>query len=493
MSSSSDARSRTRRRRPDRRPDRPREQRPERNGAPRPERNGAPRPQQPKATPAGNGFTEIGVAEEIAAVLAGQGITEPRPIQAETIAAGLAGRDVCGRAPTGSGKTLAFCLPLAHMNRSRGKPIAMVLAPTRELALQIAEVLEPLAAHKGLRVRTLIGGTKIDRDIKALRQGTDIVVGCPGRMVDLANRNALVLRHVRTAVLDEADRMADMGFIPDVTRLLDATDCADGQLLLFSATLDDTTAKLERRYQSDPVRVDVGAAVKATGNVSHTWHVVPRQERRPITEKLLADSRSAIVFTRTKRGADRLAKQLSRGGLKAAPIHGDRSQSQRQRALNDFTDGRVGVLVATDIAARGIHVDDVDVVLHYDLPATAEDYTHRSGRTGRAGADGTVHAVVCDDSRADARTLAKDLTVDLGWVGDKNGPNTAPPKQPGNGGGGRGGNGRNGGGRNGGGRNGGGNGGGNTNGGGNSSRRRRNGNGQASGGQRSGRNQSRRG
>ena len=419
MSSSSDARSRTRRRRPDRRPDRQREQRPERNGAPRPERNGAPRPQQPKATPAGNGFTEIGVAEEIAAVLAGQGITEPRPIQAETIAAGLAGRDVCGRAPTGSGKTLAFCLPLAHMNRSRGKPIAMVLAPTRELALQIAEVLEPLAAHKGLRVRTLIGGTKIDRDIKALRQGTDIVVGCPGRMVDLANRNALVLRHVRTAVLDEADRMADMGFIPDVTRLLDATACEEGQLLLFSATLDDTTDKLERRYQDRPVRVDVDTAPIAKGDVTHTWRVVPRTSRRQATETALAGQGSAIVFTRTKRGADRLARQLSKGGLQAAPIHGDRSQNQRQRALAQFTEGKVQVLVATDIAARGIHVDEVDMVLHYDLPGSPEDYTHRSGRTGRAGADGTVVALVCEDNGKEALDLERAVEADVRWDGPK--------------------------------------------------------------------------
>ena len=437
-------------------------------------------------------FEALGVDQELVRILGRQQIRTPRPIQADTIEAALDGLDVCGRAPTGSGKTLAFVLPLAHLVPGNGRPVGLVLAPTRELAVQIDEVLAPLADRRGLRTRVLIGGTKINKDINALKRGVDILVGCPGRMIDLKNRGLLDLSKVRMAVLDEADRMADMGFIPDVTRLLDATDCADGQLLLFSATLDDTTAKLERRYQSDPVRVDVGNAVKASGNVSHTWHVVPRADRRPITEKLLSDSRSAIVFTRTKRGADRLAKQLSRGGLKAAPIHGDRSQSQRQRALNDFTDGRVGVLVATDIAARGIHVDDVDVVLHYDLPATAEDYTHRSGRTGRAGADGTVHAVVCDDSKGDARTLAKDLTVDLGWVGDKNGPNTAAPKQAGNGGnngGGRGGNARNGGGNNGGRSKSGGNGGG-------GGRRRNgngNGNGQASGGQRSGRNQSRRG
>ena len=285
-------------------------------------------------------FEALGVDQELVRILGRQQIRTPRPIQADTIEAALDGLDVCGRAPTGSGKTLAFVLPLAHLVPGNGRPVGLVLAPTRELAVQIDEVLAPLADRRGLRTRVLIGGTKINKDINALKRGVDILVGCPGRMIDLKNRGLLDLSKVRMAVLDEADRMADMGFIPDVTRLLDATDCADGQLLLFSATLDDTTAKLERRYQSDPVRVDVGNAVKASGNVSHTWHVVPRADRRPITEKLLSDSRSAIVFTRTKRGADRLAKQLSRGGLKAAPIHGDRSQSQRQRALNDFTDGR---------------------------------------------------------------------------------------------------------------------------------------------------------
>ena len=398
-------------------------------------RQDRPREDRPVADAPANGFTALGVDPAITAILAEQGITVPRPIQAETIAAGMAGHDVCGRAPTGSGKTLAFSLPLAHMNRSRGKPVALVLAPTRELALQIAEVLEPLAAPKGLRVQTLIGGTKIDRDIKQLRQGCDIVVGCPGRMVDLVNRSALVLRHVRTAVLDEADRMADMGFMPDVTRLLDETGCEEGQLLLFSATLDETTDKLERRYQDSPVRVDVESAPQAKGDVTHTWRVVPRTDRRDATVVALRDHSSAIVFTRTKRGADRLARQLSKDGHSAAPIHGDRSQSQRQRALAQFTDGKVQVLVATDIAARGIHVDEVDLVLHYDLPGSPEDYTHRSGRTGRAGADGTVVALVCDDNGKEALDLEKALQVPVTWDGPRARPTEREKPTRGGGGG----------------------------------------------------------
>ncbi len=356
-------------------------------------------------------FADLGVDASIARTLRRSGINTPRPIQADTVAAGLAGRDVCGRAPTCSGKTLAFALPLSQMQRGDGHPVGLVLAPTRELALQITEVLRPLTHHNDLRVRTLIGGTSITKDTSALGRGIDIVVGCPGRSLNLLQRGDLDLSHVSLAVLDEADRMADMGFIPDVTRLLDATACRAGQLLLFSATLDDTTGALERRYQRDPVRVDVDHTPVAKGTVTHTWHVVDRQLRRSTTEKVLDRHNSAIVFTRTKRGADRLARQLGKAGHSAAAIHGDRSQNQRQRALARFATCEVKVLVATDIAARGIHVDDVNVVIHYDLPATAEDYTHRSGRTGRAGADGTVVAVVPSDMEDDAGSLRRSLSI----------------------------------------------------------------------------------
>ena len=383
-------------------------------------------------------FADLGVDPAMVKTLRKGGIDTPRPIQADTVAAGLVGRDVCGRAPTGSGKTLAFALPLAHQDAGDGRPVGLVLAPTRELAIQITDVLRPLAARRRLSIRTLIGGTSINKDINALRRGIDLVVGCPGRTLDLMQRGNLDLSQVRLAVLDEADRMADMGFIPDVTKLLDATDCTDGQLLLFSATLDDTTAKLERRYQHDPVRVDVGTAPAAKGNVSHTWHIVGRQSRRPTAEKVLDHHSSAIVFTRTKRGADRLARQLGNAGHHAAAIHGDRSQNQRQRALSRFAAGEVKVLVATDIAARGIHVDDVDVVIHYDLPATAEDYTHRSGRTGRAGADGTVVAIVPDDMESDAGSLQRSLSLEPSihgaFAGGGSGGGTATKARQNNGG-----------------------------------------------------------
>ncbi|MGI9018474.1 MAG: DEAD/DEAH box helicase [Euzebya sp.] len=384
-------------------------------------------------------FTDLGVDPRIVRDLAREGIVTPRPIQADTVAAGLAGRDVCGRAPTGSGQTLAFGLPIAHMEPGDGRPVGLVLAPTRELALQIAAVLDPMASRRRLVIRTLIGGTNLGKDIRALDRGVDLVIGCPGRMIDLMKRGHLDLSEVRMAVLDEADRMADMGFIPDVTRLLDATDCIDGQLLMFSATLDQTTAKLEKRYQTDPVRVDVGTAPQAVGEVSHTWHVVDRPQRRTAIENVLDKHSSALVFTRTKRGADRLARQLNTGGHRSAAIHGDRSQSQRQRALANFIHGSVKVLVATDIAARGIHVDDIDVVIHFDLPATAEDYTHRSGRTGRAGSDGAVVALVCNDSKGDAEGLAKRLPYSLDIVGKLSGGNSGAVKPAGGKGGNKGG------------------------------------------------------
>ncbi|WP_370326096.1 DEAD/DEAH box helicase [Euzebya sp.] len=385
---------------------------------------------RPARTAGGDDFAALGVDRAIASRLARDGITTPRPIQVDTVAAALDGRDVCGRAPTGSGKTLAFALPAVHVAPGQGRPVVAILAPTRELALQITEVVRPLGDMRGLRTWALIGGTNIKRDIAALKAGVDIVIGCPGRMVDLVQRKALKLGDVRLAVLDEADRMADMGFIPDVTRLLDATRCADGQLLLFSATLDDTTAKLEARYSHDPVRVDVGAAPTASGDVSHTWYTLDRPDRREVVQSILADHRSAIVFCRTKRGADRLAKQLTRNGCDAAAIHGDRSQNQRQRALAAFTEGRTRVLVATDIAARGIHVDDVDVVVHYDLPAAPEDYVHRSGRTGRAGADGAVVALVCRDSEADGKALARKVGVDVTWARHGGGRPTPVTERP---------------------------------------------------------------
>ena len=357
-------------------------------------------------------FTDLGVPADLSQLLTRRGVTEPFPIQRATIADAFAGRDLCGRAPTGSGKTLAFALPLAVGTR-RGRPHrpgALVLLPTRELAAQVAEELRPLAAARGRTVATFYGGTKIGRDQKRLRAGVDIAVACPGRLADLVGRGDADLRDVAIVVLDEADRMADMGFLPEVQRLLDATR-SDRQTLLYSATLDGDVDVLIRRYQRDPVRHELDVPVAERGEVRHFFWQTDSRDRVEVARDIVQRVSPAIVFTRTKHGADRLSKQLNRAGVDAAAIHGNRSQGQRERALADFTRGKVSALVATDIAARGIHVDDVGAVVHYDPPATDKDYVHRSGRTGRAGADGVVVTLVVPDKVGDVKGLQRSLAL----------------------------------------------------------------------------------
>lgn len=357
-------------------------------------------------------FNDLGVPRDIARTLTDRGITAPFPIQAATIADALAGRDVCGHAPTGSGKTLAFSIPLA-MRAAKGgprRPSALVLVPTRELAAQVADVLGPLAAVRGRSVATFYGGTKIARDQRLLRRGVDIAIACPGRLADLVRRGDAQLGDVRHIVLDEADRMADMGFLPEVRRLLDAT-ADDRQTLLFSATLDGDVDLLVRRYQRDPARHESRVSAEARGDVRHFFWRAAQQDRLAITCSVVEQTSPAIVFTRTKHGADRLAKQLGRQGVRAAAIHGNRTQGQRERALASFADGRVTTLVATDVAARGIHVDDVGVVVHFDPPETGKDYIHRSGRTGRAGADGVVVTLVLPDKERDVRSMQRGLSL----------------------------------------------------------------------------------
>ena len=357
-------------------------------------------------------FHDLGVPEAITAALARGGISAPFPIQTATIADALAGRDLCGRAPTGSGKTLAFAIPLAAKARkgSSGRPSALVLVPTRELAAQVAEELRPLATALGRSVATFYGGTGITRDQQRLRRGVDIAIACPGRLADLVQRGNVDLRDVRLVVIDEADRMADMGFLPEVKRLLDKT-AADRQTLLFSATLDGDVDVLVRRYQREPVRHELASPAAESGAVRHFfWHAVPH-ERVGIARDIVRAAAPAIVFTRTKHGADRVAKQLNRHGVRAAAIHGNRSQGQRERALADFSAGRVAALVATDVAARGIHVDKVGVVVHLDPPATGKDYVHRSGRTGRAGADGLVVTLVGPDQARDVKAMQRGLEM----------------------------------------------------------------------------------
>ncbi len=370
-------------------------------------------------------FRELGVARKLHDVLHSNGMTAAFPIQAETLPATLRGQDLCGKAPTGSGKTLAFAIPVVENTPpdcAPHHPGALILTPTRELANQVQETILPLAKARRRWVASFYGGTNVRNDINRLKKGVDIVVGTPGRLEDLIQQGQLHLDQVKVVVLDEADRMADMGFLPVVKRLLDKTH-PDRQTLLFSATLDGDVDVLIKRYQHRPVRVEIEESEEEQGQVGHYFWEVHRDDRKQLTADALRRSGSTIVFTRTKRGADRLAKQLSKAGLSTAAIHGNRSQNQRERALAEFSSGSVTALIATDVAARGIHVDDVDTVIHYDLPATDKDYVHRSGRTGRAGRDGTVVSLVLEDQAKQLRDLQKGLDVggthrvDLGVLG----------------------------------------------------------------------------
>jgi superfamily II DNA/RNA helicase len=356
-------------------------------------------------------FAQLGVPTFICDALARRGITEPFEIQAATIADGLAGRDVCGRAPTGSGKTLAFGVPLvANTARAEARrPTALVLAPTRELAEQITGELRSFSGR--IRVDAVYGGVGYGAQLAALRRGVDILVACPGRLEDLIQRGDVDLGAVRGVVLDEADRMADMGFMPAVRRLLDQTD-GDRQTVLFSATLDGDVAKLTREYQRDPVRHEVGDASPDIRAASHRFWNVERMERNPVVAEVVKLAWPSIIFCRTRHGADRLARQLGKLDIEAAPIHGGRSQSQRNRALDDFTNGRVHALVATDVAARGIHVDGVASVIHYDPPEDHKAYVHRSGRTARAGAEGVVVSLVQREHTKELRKMQRRIGLD---------------------------------------------------------------------------------
>jgi superfamily II DNA/RNA helicase len=361
-------------------------------------------------------FTDLGVRSDIVTRLTARGVIEPFPIQAATVADGLAGRDVCGRAPTGSGKTIAFGIPLvtAMKKAAPRAPRGLVLVPTRELAKQVAAELVSIAGPK-TRVSTVYGGVPYGNQLRDLRRGTDILVACPGRLKDLVDRNECRLDEVSFVVIDEADRMADMGFLPEVRRLLDLVR-ADRQTLLFSATLDGDISTLIERYQNNPVRHEVEAADDAVENTHH-FIKTDRAGRVKLAAEIVAKEYSAIVFCRTKHGADRLAGQFEALGVTAAAIHGDRSQNQRERALEAFTRGKVQCLVATDIAARGIHVDDVGCVVHFDPPGDDKDYIHRSGRTGRKGTSGSVVSLLMPDqikmSAAMQRRLGLDTVFDL--------------------------------------------------------------------------------
>lgn len=353
--------------------------------------------QRPAPTP--KSFADLGLPASVVDVLHQRGIREPSEIQARTVPDALGGRDVLGRAQTGSGKTLAYGLPLltrlhtAGRQRSTRAPRGLVLVPTRELARQVADELNPLARVLGLRISAVFGGSPIARQIKQFQRGVDIVVATPGRLLDLMDRGAVRLDTIETAVIDEADHMADLGFLPVVTRILDATPTGR-QCLLFSATLDNGVDRLVARYLSRPSVHAVTSGTAPVEAMEHRVFILDRNDKVEIAAQVAARPARTLFFVRTRHGAERLARQLVQRGLDAAAIHGNLNQNQRTRALDAFASGHVRVLVATDVAARGLHVDDLDLVVHFDPAADHKDYLHRSGRTARAGASGTVVSLV---------------------------------------------------------------------------------------------------
>lgn len=357
-------------------------------------------------------FAQLGVPARLEAALTAQGIRTPFPIQAATLPDALAGRDVLGQGRTGSGKTYAFALPvLARLSdsttkRRPGRPRALILAPTRELAGQIQATIAPLAKALSLRTMTIYGGVRPGPQISGLRAGVDILIACPGRLADHITAGHACLDAVQVTVLDEADHMADLGFLPQVTRLLSQTP-PDSQRLLFSATLDAEVDVLVRRFLHDPVTHSVDPAPPSGAKMSHhVLHVHPTA-RLPVLVDLAAAPGRTLVFTRTKRGASRLTRQLVAEGVSAVELHGDLGQNTRTRNLLAFAEGSAATLVATDIAARGIHVDDITLVIHADPPIEHKSYLHRSGRTARAGASGTVVTLMTDAQVTDVRNLTR--------------------------------------------------------------------------------------
>ena len=356
-------------------------------------------------------FADLGVPANLVERLRERGITEAFPIQEAALPDALAGRDVVGKAVTGSGKTLAFGLPLmARITKARPrKPVGLVLVPTRELAAQVQKELANLTDDRGRRVICIYGGTSYSVARKALNFGVDVVVACPGRLEDMLEQGALDLSSVATVIVDEADRMADMGFLPCVRRIVGATP-ENRHVMLFSATMGPDVKSLVREFTHDAVIHDV-VGEEAPSDVDHFFWRVPRDQRPQFAADIVAEYDRAIFFTRTKHGADRLARQLEERGISAVPLHGDRTQAQRERALRSVKSGQVRVLVATDVAARGIHIDIMPVVVHYDPPAQATDYLHRSGRTGRAGATGAVISLVGEDVIGQVKRLQKALGI----------------------------------------------------------------------------------
>jgi len=359
-------------------------------------------------------FEALGVSPEIVAALARDGIESPFPIQALTIADGLAGRDICGKAKTGSGKTLAFGIPLLERvsKAEARKPTGLVLVPTRELANQVYEVLAPLAKLCGRGVKAVYGGVGFEPQINALRKGVDVIVGTPGRLIDLMERGEVSFEAIDVLVLDEADRMADMGFMPQVQKILYGIKRTH-QTMLFSATLDGAVKIVVKRYMQDPVFHEVASDEPTVEEMEHRFLFVHEMDKVKVLAAITRGVTRTLVFCNTKRAADRLVTKLSREGVKAGAIHGDLRQGAREQALADFMAGKVPVLVATDVAARGLHVEAIDVVVHYDPTDDHKNYLHRSGRTARAGESGVAVTLMLWNQENDVRVVQRRLGLSI--------------------------------------------------------------------------------
>lgn len=357
-------------------------------------------------------FGDLGLPDDLVEALERAGITEPFPIQALTIPDAMAGRDVCGQARTGSGKTLAFGLPMLAQARpaSPGHPVALVLVPTRELANQVTEVLEPLAEARDLKVVAVYGGAPMNPQIKAIKNGAEIVIATPGRFIDLMERKVVNLGDIAVVAIDEADQMADMGFLPQVRRIMRNVD-GEHQTMLFSATLEGQVGSLIKAYMTNPVSYAAQEAKVSIDTMAHRFLKVHQMDKVKVAAAIARGVDRTLMFTATKAGCDRLAERLMEEGINAMAIHGGLQQSRREKALAKFTSGDAPVLVATNVAARGLHVEGVDVVLHYDPPDDPKTYVHRSGRTARAGEEGLVVTLVLWDQVNEALRLQKQAGV----------------------------------------------------------------------------------
>ncbi|MFF2728526.1 DEAD/DEAH box helicase [Streptomyces sp. NPDC058008] len=367
------------------------------------------------ALPAVDAFAELDMPAALLKTLAAQGVTDPFPIQGATLPNSLAGRDILGRGRTGSGKTLAFGLALLARTAGRRSephaPLALVLVPTRELAQQVTDALTPYATSVNLRVATVVGGMSISRQSGALRRGAEVLVATPGRLKDLIERGDCRLDEVSITVLDEADQMADMGFMPQVVALLKQVE-PDGQRMLFSATLDKNIDRLVKMFLTDPVVHSVDPSAGAVTTMEHhVLHVADETDKKAVATRIAARDGRVIMFVDTKRSADRFAKRLLASGVRAAALHGGRSQPQRNRTLDQFKNGQVTALVATNVAARGIHIDDLDLVVNVDPPTDHKDYLHRGGRTARAGESGSVVTLVLPEEKRDMTRLMQDAGI----------------------------------------------------------------------------------